>query len=98
MRELSHARKARVLHEDGRIESSPGVLVVSPANHFHIVWPVHESDGSAVHANESLAIVVDERQEISFLLGVHLEVAPSKEQYGVKIVQVLRVVFQLLLG
>src|SRR5579864_8442648 len=98
MRELLHARKARVFHEDRRIESNPGVLVVSPAKHFHIFWPVNESDGSAVHANESLAIVVDERQEIGLLLGIHLEVAPGKEKYGVEIVQVFFVVFQLLLG
>src|SRR6266852_9812344 len=84
MRELLHARKTRVLHEDGRIESSPRVLVVSPANHLHKFGPVHESDGSAVHANESLPLLVNERQEIGLLLAFISRSPPVKKSTASK--------------
>ena len=51
-----------------------------------------------MHTNKTLAVVVDERDEIGLLLGVHFRIASGEEKHGVEIVQVLGVVFQLSLG
>ena len=51
-----------------------------------------------MHADETLAIVMHERYERRLLLVVHFEVAAGIEKYGVKIIQVFRVVLQLFLG
>ena len=41
---------------------------------------------------------MNERQEVGFLLVVHLKLAAGEEKHGVEVVQVLGVVLQLLLG
>ena len=51
-----------------------------------------------MYADESLAVIVDERDEVGFLLGVHFGVATGVEKDRIEVVQVLGVVFQLLLG
>ena len=43
----------------------------------------------AVDADESLAVVADERQQVGFLRVVHVQVAVGEEDDGVEIVQVL---------
>ena len=74
------------------------MLVIITTDHVSVLRPVHKSDGGTVHSDESLAIVVDERNKIGLLPSIHLEVATGKEKYGIEIVQILGVVFQLLLG
>src|SRR6266568_1109094 len=74
------------------------MLVIVATNHLPIFRPVNERNGSAVQANESLAIIMDERNEVGFLLGVHFKIAPSVEKHSIEIVQVLCVEFQFLLG
>jgi hypothetical protein len=43
-----------------------------------------------VDADESLSVVMNEGQEIGFLLIVHFERAAGVEQDGVKIIQIFR--------
>src|ERR1700686_3474580 len=97
-REVLHAGKARVFYDDRCIEGQPRMFVVVAADHVTIVGPVHKSNGGAMDSDESLAIVMDERNEVGLLLSVHFKVSPGVEKYGVEIVQVLCVVFQLLLS
>ena len=49
-------------------------------------------------ADETFAIVMNEGQEVGFLLVVHFKVAAGEEQHGVEVIKILGVVLQLLLG
>ena len=74
------------------------MLVEVAADHLAVFRPFGEGDGRAVDADEALAVIVDEGEEVGLLLVVHFERAAGVEQDGVEIVQVFRIVFQLLLG
>ena len=49
-------------------------------------------------ADETFAIVMNERQEVGLLLGVHFKIAAGKEKHGIEVVKILGVVLELLLG
>src|SRR6476469_2027751 len=97
MRPLRHPRELRVLHNDWSTERSPGMLIEVAADHLAILRPLSKRDRRAVNADESLSVIVDERQEVGFLLVVHLERAASKEEHGIEVSQVLGIVFELFL-
>ena len=48
--------------------------------------------------DEAFSVVVNEGEEVGFLLGVHFKVAAGEEQDGIEIVQIFRVEFQFLFG
>ena len=52
----------------------------------------------AVDADEALAVVADERQQVGLLRVVHVQVAVGEEDDGIKGIQVLGAPFQRLLG
>ncbi len=80
-----------------RVECVPGMLVVVAADHLAVVGPAGKRDRRAVDSDEPFPVVVDRGHEVGTLLVVHLEGAAGVEDDGVEVVQVLRVVFQLLL-
>ena len=96
-RPLLHAGKRRVFDDDGRVERAPRVLVEIAADHLAVLRPLRERDRRAVDADEAFAVVMDEGQEVGLLAGVHLERAAGVEDDRVEVVQILRVVFELLL-
>src|SRR5580700_11850419 len=74
---LLHPGKTRIFHDDGSVERSPRMLVEITADHIAIFRPLGKGDGGAVNANETFSVVVDEGQQISLLLRVHLKFAAS---------------------
>ena len=48
--------------------------------------------------NEAFALLMDEREKVGLLLGIHVEGAAGVEHHGVKVVQVFRVVLEFLAG
>src|SRR5262249_55796389 len=48
-----------ILHDQGRLEFSPGMAIEAPPEHLAVLRPGEESDGGAVNADESLAIITD---------------------------------------
>jgi hypothetical protein len=73
------------------------VLVEIAADHLAICGPFCEGDRRAVNADEPFAVVMDKRQEVGLLAGVHLEPAAGVEDDRVEVIEILRVVFELLL-
>jgi hypothetical protein len=50
-----------------------------------------------MHAHEPLAIVMNERKKISFLLRIHLQVAARQAEHGIEVIRALGIEFELLL-
>ena len=74
------------------------MFVEVPADHFAIFRPGFEGDRRAVRADESLAIVVHKRKKRGLLFRVHFQFSTGVEKHGVKIVEILGVVFQFFFG
>ena len=74
------------------------MLIVIASQHLAVFRPVDEGNGGAVDADETLAIVMNERQEVGFLLRVHFKIAAGKEKHGIEVIKILGVVLQLLFG
>src|SRR5581483_7988866 len=60
-REVANSRKIRILVDDGRVECHPGMLIEPSADHFSVFWPFIVCVERSVNADESLAIVFNER-------------------------------------
>src|SRR5262249_44796929 len=72
-REVPQAGEGWVLDDQGSRELAPGVAVKGAAEHGAVLRPGEERDGGAVDADESLAVVADERQQVGLLRVVHVE-------------------------
>ena len=74
------------------------MLVVITAQHLSVGRPLRERDCRAVNADESLAVIVHEADEVSLLLIVHFQRAAGIKDHRVEVVQAFRVVLQFRLG
>ena len=75
------------------------MLVKPSANHLAVLRPLVVGVHRRVDADKALGVVVDEGEEVGFLLGVHVQLASGAgEDDQVKIVQILSVVLKIFLG
>ena len=68
-----------------------GVLVETAAEHGAELGPGEEGGGGGVSGDEAFAVVVDEGEEVDFLLGGEVDLADAEEEDGVEVVEVFGV-------
>ncbi len=81
--------KLAILHDQRGVELAPGVAVEIAANHLAVLRPGQERDGGAVDADETFAVIADERQQVGLLRVIHVQVAVGEKHHGIEGVRFL---------
>ena len=89
-REVLHRRESRILHDYGRVELSPGMIVEVAADHLAELRPFEEGVVAGVRADKALAFVLHERDQVLLLLGGQI-VARAEVEDRVEVIQVPRI-------
>ena len=96
---VAHGGETGVFVDDGRIEGHPGMLVEPAADHLSIFRPVVVGVERGVDADKALSVFLDEREQVLLLACVHVHFAAGAgKDEQVKVVEILRVSRQVLLG
>ena len=74
------------------------MFVVVTTNHVTVFGPINEGDRRAMDADKAPSIVMNEREEIRFLLRIHREIASREKDHRIEIIEILCVVLQFFLG
>src|SRR3974390_1393485 len=89
---MAHRGEVRILAYDWRIECRPWMLVEPAANHLPVFRPFVVCVERCMDSDESLTVIVDEREHVCFLAVVHVQLSGRAcKDKQVEIVQILRI-------
>src|SRR3954466_9255727 len=97
MWQMASGWKVRILIDDRSVERRPWMFVEPAADHLPIFGPFVVCIQCRMNADETFAVVPDERDHVFLLAVVHVQLAGGAHKYqGIEVIEILRVSAEIL--